>query len=58
LAHGFIQGDMRLIRLNHICSFNAQPEALAFFAIGPEQAGAFGWALNESISTGSGATLP
>ena len=38
----------------YICSFNAQPEAPAFFAVGPERAGASGWALNESISTGSG----
>ena len=38
----------------HICSFNAQPEAPAFFAAGPGQAGASGWALNESFSTGSG----
>jgi hypothetical protein len=37
----------------HICSFNAQPKAPAFFGTGPEQAGAFGWALNESISTES-----
>ena len=38
----------------HICSFNAQPEAPAFFVAGPGQAGASGWALNESFSTGSG----
>ena len=40
----------------HICSFNAQPEAPAFFVAGPGQAGASGWALNESFSTGSGIT--
>ena len=38
----------------HICSFNAQPEAPAFFVATPEQASASGWALNESLSTGSG----
>ena len=42
----------------HICSFNAQPEAPAFFAAGPGQAGASGWALNESFSTGSGIDGP
>jgi hypothetical protein len=31
-----------------------QPETPVFFAVGPHQAGAFGWALNESISTGGG----
>ena len=35
-------------------AFNAQPEAPAFFVATPEQAGASGWALNESLSTGSG----
>ena len=37
-----------------ICSFNAQPEAPAFFLARKGQAGASGWALNESLSTGSG----
>ena len=38
----------------HICSFNAKPEAPAFFLARQGQAGASGWALNESLSTGSG----
>jgi hypothetical protein len=44
---------MRSIRLNHICSFNAQPETPDFVAVGPEPAGAFGWALNPDYSYGS-----
>ena len=38
----------------HNSSFNAQPQAPAYFGAGPGQAGACGWALNESFSTGSG----
>ena len=38
----------------HTCSFNAQPEAPAFFVPRPAEAGASGWALNESFSTGNG----
>ena len=38
----------------HNSLFNAQPQAPAYFVAGPGQAGACGWALNESISTGSG----
>ena len=38
----------------HICSFNAQPEAPARFGSAAKNAGASGWALNESISAGSG----
>ena len=34
-------------------SFNAQPEAPAFFVAVPRQAGASGWALNEEMGHSS-----
>ncbi len=38
------------------CLFDTQRETPAFFGLVEKKAGAFGWALNESLSTGSGTT--